>query len=426
MDKSLELWTEAKELFPGGVNSPVRAALKPYPFYVNRAKDAFIYSVDGARFIDYVLGYGPLILGHRDDRVMEKIVEQLRNGWLYGTPSPIEVELAKMILKHMYPGGKIRFVNSGTEATLTAIRLARGYTNRKYIIKFEGCYHGGNDYLLVSSGSAVEHYSVPLSKGILEDVAKYTLVAKFNDSNSVSKIMREYGEKVAAIIVEPVMGNLGVIPANYDFLRFLREVSDDYGSVLIFDEVITGFRLGLTGASGFYGVIPDLITLGKIIGGGFPVGAVLGKREIMDNLTPSGKVFNAGTFNAHPVTMAAGYATLEILESGEYRLASKATETITSVLGDLLSDKGITYTINRAESMFQVFFNVDEVRNADDARRSDSVMFDHFQRGLLKRGVFISPSRLEAIFTSTKHVSEVLEESIEALKDSVSELEGST
>ncbi|MCE4606239.1 MAG: glutamate-1-semialdehyde 2,1-aminomutase [Desulfurococcales archaeon] len=424
MDNSLKLWTEAKELFPGGVNSPVRATLKPYPFYVNRAKDAFIFSVDGAGFIDYVLGYGPLILGHKDDRVMEKIVEQLMNGWLYGTPSPIEVELARKILKHMYPGGKIRFVNSGTEATLTALRLARGYKNRKYIVKFDGCYHGSNDYLLVSSGSAVEHYSVPASKGILEDVAKYTLVAKFNDPYSVSRIMREYGDKVAAIIAEPIMGNLGVIPADYGFLRFLREVADEYGSLLIFDEVITGFRLGLNGASGFYGVKPDIVTLGKIIGGGFPVGAVLGRSDIMDNLTPSGKVFNAGTFNAHPVTMTAGYATLEILESGEYILASKAAETITSVLDDLLSDKGVIYTINRAGSMFQVFFNVDEVKNADDARRSDSILFEHFQRGLLKRGVFIAPSRLEAIFTSTKHTGAVLEESIEALKDVVSELEG--
>ncbi|MCE4614156.1 MAG: glutamate-1-semialdehyde 2,1-aminomutase [Desulfurococcales archaeon] len=424
MAYSWKLWSSAKDLFPGGVNSPVRAALKPYPFYANKAKDAFIYSVDGDRYIDYVLGYGPLILGHRDDRVLTRISEQLNNGWLYGIPAPVEVELARKILDHMYPDGKIRFVNSGTEATLIAIRLARGFTNRKYIVKFDGCYHGSNDYLLVSSGSAVEHYSVPASHGILGDTAKYTLVAKFNDPYSVTEIMEKHGNEVAAIIVEPVMGNLGVIPGDKGFLQFLRKISVEYGSLLIFDEVITGFRLALSGATGYYGIKPDLVTLGKIIGGGFPVGAVLGRKDIMDLLTPLGKVFNAGTFNAHPVIMTAGLATLEILEKGELMAASQAAEILSSTLTDLLDDIKITYTINRVESMFQVFFNVEQVKNADDARRSDTALFEKFQRGLLERGVFIAPSKSESIFTSTKHRSEILEETIEALKETVPRLGG--
>jgi glutamate-1-semialdehyde 2,1-aminomutase len=424
MSSSRDLWFRAKTLFPGGVNSPVRAALKPYPFFVRRAEGAYIYTVDGNKLIDYVLGYGPLILGHRDDEVFSKVANQLKEGWLYGAPTQVEVELAEKILYHMYPGGKIRFVNSGTEATLTAIRLSRGFTGRKYLVKFDGCYHGSNDYLLVSSGSAVEHYSIPSSMGVLEEVARYTLVARFNDQNSVEEIMEKHGDDVAAIIVEPVMGNLGVIPGKKEFLSFLRKITSEYGSLLIFDEVITGFRLGLSGASGYYGVSPDIMTLGKIIGGGFPIGAVLGKREIMDYLAPSGKVFNAGTFNAHPVTMAAGLSTIEVLEKGVLKIASKAAELLSSTLEDLLVDKNVIHALNRVESMFQVFFNVEQVENAEQARKSDARLFEKFQRNLLERGVFIAPSNLESIFTSTKHTDEIIEHSVEALKDSVALLGG--
>ncbi len=422
MTGSYDLWMEALNLFPGGVNSPVRASLKPYPFYVERAEGVYLYTVDGKKYMDFVLGYGPLILGHRDRRVLEKVIDQVERGWLYGTPAPVEVELARKILGHMYPGGKIRFVNSGTEATLAAVRLARGYTGRKYIVKFDGCYHGSNDYLLVSSGSAVEHYGIPASKGILDDVAKYTVVAEFNSVESVERIMERYGDDVAGVIVEPVMGNLGVIPGRREFVEYLRKITREYGSLLIFDEVITGFRLGLSGASGYYNVKPDLVTLGKIIGGGFPVGAIAGRPDVMDELSPKGKVFNAGTFNAHPVTMAAGLATLEILEQGEISYADRAAEEISKALRDELDDKDFDYALNRVASMFQVFLGVERVENASMARRSNGELHGKLQRALLEKEVFIAPSRLEAIFTSTKHTGEDLEKAIEAFTAAVREL----
>jgi len=422
MTASYDLWMEALSLFPGGVNSPVRASLKPYPFYVERAEGVYLYTVDGKKYMDFVLGYGPLILGHRDRRVLEKVIDQVERGWLYGTPAPVEVELARKILGHMYPGGKIRFVNSGTEATLTAVRLARGYTGRKYIVKFDGCYHGSNDYLLVSSGSAVEHYGIPASKGILDDAARYTVVAEFNSVESVERIMERYGDDVAGVIVEPVMGNLGVIPGRREFIEYLRKITREYGSLLIFDEVITGFRLGLSGASGYYNVKPDLVTLGKIIGGGFPVGAIAGRPDVMDELSPKGKVFNAGTFNAHPVTMAAGLATLEILEQGEISYADRAAEEISKALGDELDDKDFDYALNRAASMFQVFLGVERVENASMARRSNGELHGKLQKALLEKEVFIAPSRLEAIFTSTKHTGEDLENAIEAFTAAVREL----
>ena len=422
MTGSYDLWMEALNLFPGGVNSPVRASLKPYPFYVERAEGVYLYTVDGKRYMDFVLGYGPLILGHRDRRVLEKVIDQVERGWLYGTPAPVEVELARKILGHMYPGGKIRFVNSGTEATLTAVRLARGYTGRKYIVKFDGCYHGGNDYLLVSSGSAVEHYGIPASKGILDDAARYTVVSEFNSVESVERIMERYGDDVAGVIVEPVMGNLGVIPGRREFIEYLRKITREYGSLLIFDEVITGFRLGLSGASGYYNVKPDLVTLGKIIGGGFPVGAIAGRPDVMDELSPKGKVFNAGTFNAHPVTMAAGLATLEILEQGEISYADRAAEEISKALRDGLDDKDFDYALNRVASMFQVFLGVERVENASMARRSNGELHGKLQKALLEKEVFIAPSRLEAIFTSTKHTGEDLEKAIEAFTAAVREL----
>ncbi len=422
MTASYDLWMEALSLFPGGVNSPVRASLKPYPFYVERAEGAYLYTVDGKKYMDFVLGYGPLILGHRDRRVLEKVIDQVERGWLYGTPTPVEVELARKILGHMYPGGKIRFVNSGTEATLTAVRLARGYTGRKYIVKFDGCYHGSNDYLLVSSGSAVEHYGIPASKGVIDEVARYTIVAEFNSVESVERIMERYGDDVAGVIVEPVMGNLGVIPGRREFIEYLRKITREYGSLLIFDEVITGFRLGLSGASGYYNVKPDLVTLGKIIGGGFPVGAIAGRADVMDELSPKGKVFNAGTFNAHPVTMAAGLATLEILEQGELSYADRAAEEVSKAIRDELGDMGINYALNRAASMFQVFLGVERVENASMARKSNGELHGKLQRALLEKGVFIAPSRLEAIFTSTKHTGEELEKAVEAFTTAVREL----
>jgi len=415
--RSLELWRRAQSLFPGGVNSPVRAAVKPYPFYVERGEGPYLYTVDGERLIDYVLAYGPLILGHRHPRVEEAVRRQLERGWLYGTPTEAEIRLAEKILSYFHPGGMVRFVNSGTEATMAAIRLARGVTGRKYIVKFNGCYHGAHDAVLVGAGSAAAEYGVPSSKGVPEEVAKLTLIARYNDLDSVEKIMKKHGNEVAAIIVEPVAGNAGVIPPEPGFLKGLREIADRYGALLIMDEVITGFRLGLRGAQGYYGVKGDITTLGKIIGGGFPVGAIVANKEIMENFTPSGKVFQAGTFNAHPVTMAAGYATIEVLETGEpYRVAREAAEKIAKALDDLASRAGLDYTINHIESMLQIFFHKGPVRSPEDAMQSDKKLYQRLHEELLKLGVFIAPSQLEAIFTSGAHTGEAVEETLTALE----------
>jgi glutamate-1-semialdehyde 2,1-aminomutase len=416
--RSYELYNISVKIFPGGVNSPVRAAVKPYPFFVERAEGAYIYTVDGQRLVDYVMGYGPLILGHRHPEVEAFVIEQIKRGWLYGAPHELELELARKILGYYMPSGMIRFVNSGTEATMTAIRLARGVTGRRYIVKFDGCYHGAHDYVLVAAGSAAAEYGVPSSEGVPPEVAKLTFVASFNDLGSVERIMQKHGNEVAAIIVEPVVGNSGVIPPDPEFLKGLRELADRYGALLILDEVITGFRLGLGGAQSYYGVRGDLVTLGKIIGGGFPVGAVVGPRDIMENLTPSGKVFNAGTFNSHPVSMAAGLATIRVLESGTpYEVARSAAQELVKAIRDLIEDSGIKATLNHVESMFTVFFTEDEVKRPEDARKANREMYSKFQQLLLKRGVFVSGSQMEAAFTSAAHTKEVVEETIEALKE---------
>ena len=417
---SEQLHREALEVLVGGVNSPVRAAVRPYPFFVRAAKGPYIYTEDGERLIDYVLGYGPLILGHADERVLRAVESQLEKGWLYGAPTRLEVELARKIVAHVMPGGKVRFVNSGTEATMTAIRLARGSTGRKKIIKFDGCYHGSHDYVLVQAGSAASEYGIPNSAGVPPEAASLTLVARFNDLESAEKAARAAGDDLAAIIVEPVIGNMGVIPPSKDFLRGLREIASTYGALLIFDEVITGFRVSLGGAQEYYGVRADIVTLGKIIGGGFPIGAVVASREIMKNLAPEGPVFNAGTFNAHPISMAAGLATLEVLETTDaLSKASRAAGELAEYMEEVGRGK---LTVNRVESMFQAFFGVGEVRSADDARKADRQAYARFHELLRKRGVFVAPSQFEAIFTSAAHTDDAIAETMDAMKQALSEL----
>lgn len=416
---SIELWRQALELFPGGVNSPVRAAVKPYPFYVIKGEGPYIYTIDKAKLIDYVLGYGPLILGHSHPEVREKIISQVVNGWLFGTPTEFEVKLAQKIVTHVPSAQKVRFVNSGTEATMLAIRLARGFTNREKILKFDGNYHGAHDYVLVDAGSAASEYGVPNSLGVPGEVAKLTLVCQYNDLECVEKVLES--ESIAAVIVEPVMGNMGVILPQKDFLKGLRELTKTYNSLLIFDEVITGFRLGLSGAQGYFGVIPDLTTLGKIIGGGLPIGAVAGHKKIMDYLTPAGKVFNAGTFNANPLSMIAGIATIEVLERGKaYEVAREAAKSIVEELELIV--KG-PYTMNTIESMFQIFFDVKNVNNTNDARKANREKYAKFHEGLLRNGIFIPPSQFETIFTSGVHTSDVVNETIEKMKKVLSDLE---
>jgi glutamate-1-semialdehyde 2,1-aminomutase len=414
---SLRLYEEAKEVLVGGVNSPVRAAVRPYPFFVRAAKGAYLFTEDGEKLVDYVLGYGPLILGHANDHVAHRVVEQVERGWLYGAPSRSEVELARKIVSYVMPGGKVRFVNSGTEATMTAIRLARGYTRKAKVLKFDGCYHGAHDYVLVQAGSAASEFGVPNSLGVPPQAASLTLIARFNDVDSAERAARSAGDDLAAIIVEPVIGNMGVIPPTKDFLKALRELADRHGALLIFDEVITGFRLSLGGAQEYFGVRADIVTLGKIIGGGFPVGAIAARREIMDMLAPLGQVFNAGTFNAHPVTMAAGLATLEVLEGGDgLRRASRAAEEVAKAL------EASGYTVNRVESMFQIFFVKRPVKDADDARRANRELYAKFHETLRRLGVFSPPSQYESWFTSTAHDDEALNLTVNAVEGALREL----
>ncbi len=403
-ERSRSLYERALKLFPGGVNSPVRALVEPHPFYVERGEGAYLYTVDGAKLLDMVLGYGPLILGHRHPKVMEAIVDALERGWLYGAPSEAEVRLAEKILGYVKPGGMVRFVNSGTEATMTAIRLARGYTGRRLIVKFDGCYHGSHDSVLVAAGSAAGELGVPASEGVPREVAGLTLVARYNDLESVDRLFERHGDDIAAVIVEPVAANMGVVPPVKGFLEGLRRVTRERGALLIFDEVVTGFRIAMGGAQEYYGVDADIVTLGKVVGGGLPIGVVVAEKRIMERLAPSGKVFNAGTFNAHPLAMAAGLATIEVLEREGLSKASKFMGAVAEVLAEEAGRLGIPHVVNRVESMAQIFFTErGSVENAEDARSSDQRLYKALHREMLKEGVFIAPSQMEALFSSNAH-----------------------
>ncbi|MCG3109408.1 Glutamate-1-semialdehyde 2,1-aminomutase [Metallosphaera sp. J1] len=415
---SSELWNKAQSLFAGGVNSPVRAAVKPFPFYTRSAKGAYLVTEDSKRLIDFVLGYGPLILGHAHPRVIEAVKDQLERGWLYGTPSKAEVELASLITKHIPTAQKVRFVNSGTEATMTALRLSRGFTGRSKILKFDGNYHGAHDYVLIDAGSAASEFGVPFSHGIPSEVSSTVLVCPYNDLVCTESVLRR--EEIAGVIVEPVMGNMGVIPPEKDFLPGLRKLTSEYGAVLIFDEVITGFRLGLGGAQSYFGVKPDLTTLGKIIGGGFPIGAVCGRKDIMDQLTPSGRVFNAGTFNANPISMTAGIATIHELERGEvYRVSEKAARILSEEIDGAIR---MDHVVNRVYNFFQFFLGVRDVKNAGDARKAKRDLYVRIHENLLRDGVFIPPSQFEALFTSGAHDEEVVNQSAKVFKKVLEDL----
>ena len=412
-------WLErARRVLVGGVNSTVRAFTRPRPLIAVGGEGPYLYDAEYGRLLDYVMGYGPLIHGHAHPEVRRRVEEAIESGWLFGATTPLEVMLAEKILKYVYPGGKIRFVNSGTEATMLAVRLARAVTGREYIVKFDGCYHGAHDYVLVGAGSAAAHIGAPKSPGIPRCVAERTLVARYNDLGSVEEIFSEAGESIATVIVEPVIGNMGVIPPAKGFLEGLRRITRRHGALLIMDEVITGFRLAMGGAQEYYGVRADLVTLGKIIGGGFPVGAVAGPSEIMDNLTPEGKVFNAGTFNGHPASMAAGLATIELLErlGGPSRAAEHA-RALEDIIRTVLDGHGVTYALNRVESMLQFFVGVEKVESPEDARRADKSLYLRLHESLLRRGVLIAPSQFEAVFSSTVHgpgEAELFEEAFRA------------
>jgi glutamate-1-semialdehyde 2,1-aminomutase len=415
--RSKTLFEEARRHIPGGVNSPVRA-FEPNPFFVKEAKGARIYDVDGKEYIDYVMGYGPLLFGHANERIINRVKEAVERGTLYGAPTEEEVELARRI-KRFYPSIEmVRLVNSGTEATMHAIRLARGFTGRRKIIKFEGCFHGSHDSVLVKAGSGALTFGIPSSSGVLEDTARHTLVSRYNDISLTEDIARKNRDDLAAIIVEPVMANSGLIPPDMEFLRGLRSIADELGCVLIFDEVVTGFRLSPGGAQEYYGVKADLTTLGKVLGGGFPIAAFGGREEIMRNISPSGRIYQAGTFSGNPVSVAAALAVMEMINEGIYSYLRDYGKKLVSAIRDIIDDRNLKATVNHVESMFQIFFT-DRVRTYEEALSSDLKKFRTYFMKMLEKGIFIPPSQFETCFISTAHSDEEMKITIEALDEAL-------
>jgi len=423
MSKNADFFQEAKSLIPGGVNSPVRSfgSVPMDPPFIKRGRGAHLWDEDGNEYIDYIGSWGPLILGHAPQDVIEYIKIVLENGTSFGAPTELENKLASEIIKLVPSVEKIRMVNSGTEATMSAIRLARGYTGRDKIIKFEGCYHGHGDSFLIKAGSGALTQGQPDSPGVPESLAQETLIAQYNAPESVQDLLREYGgDAFAAIIVEPVAGNMGTIPPAQGFLEGLRSLCDNNDILLIFDEVMTGFRVAAGGAQERYGVMPDLTTLGKIIGGGMPVGAYGGKEEIMDYVAPDGPVYQAGTLSGNPVAVAAGLKTLQLLQ-GE--MVYEALETISSKLedgmNDNLEDAGVPGQINRVGSMFCQYFSENPVRNYEDAAGADRDMFNAYFTEMLNNGIYIAPSPFEAGFISLAHTDADIDQTLEAHRSAV-------
>ena len=425
MVSNRELFKEAVKYLPGGVNSPVRAfkSVGGEPIIVKKGYGAYIEDIEGNRYIDFLMSWGPLILGHAYPDVVKAVKEATENGLSYGLTNLYEIELAKEVINAVPSAEKVRFVNSGTEAVMSAIRLARGITGRKYIVKFEGCYHGHYDSVLVSAGSGVATLGIPGTPGIPEEIAKLTYVLPYNDSEAVKKLFEEKGETIAAVIVEPVAGNMGVVIPEVEFLKTLRKITENYGAVLIFDEVITGFRLALGGAQEYFGIKPDLTTLGKVIGGGMPVGAYAGAEKYMSKVAPEGDIYQAGTLSGNPVAMAAGLATLRVLKkTNPYKELEKKTKTFAGEISKLLTEKGIPHTVNQIGSMFTVFFTEGPVRNYGDAKGSNLEIFAKFFKALLKNGVLIPPSQFEAWFLSVAHDDKVLEEALERIEKAIGEI----
>tara|TARA_Y100001973_G_scaffold29786_2_gene45072 strand:+ start:4211 stop:5491 length:1281 start_codon:yes stop_codon:yes gene_type:complete len=426
MSRSEDLFAQAQLTIPGGVNSPVRAfnGVGGSPIFIERADGAYMYDADGQRYIDYVGSWGPMILGHNNAAIREATHAAVERGLSFGTPTASEITMAEKIISLVPSIEKVRMVNSGTEATMTAIRLARGYTGRDKILKFEGCYHGHADALLVKAGSGALTLGVPNSPGIPEDFAKHTLTVTFNDLDSVRAIFKEMGDDIATIIVEPVAGNMNCIPPAPGFLEGLREICDEYGSVLIFDEVMSGFRVARGGAQEFYKVTPDLTTLGKVIGGGMPVGAFGGKREIMDYIAPVGPVYQAGTLSGNPVAMAAGLAALNQLDDAElYPQLTAKVERLVNGMQQLADDAEVPFTTNRAGSMFGFFFSKDkQVSSYQQATECNMEHFKKFYHSMLKQGVYLAPSAFEAGFMSAAHTDADIDATLAAAKVAFAEL----
>jgi glutamate-1-semialdehyde 2,1-aminomutase len=421
LEKSKTLFEEAQKYLVKGVNSPVRY-FKPFPFFVEKAKDCYLFDVDGNKYIDYCLAYGPMVLGHANEAIINAVKEQLELGTAYGCPTEKEIILAKEVIDRIPCAEMVRFVNSGTEATMSAIRLARGVTGKKKIIKFDGAYHGAHDYVLVKSGSGALTHGTPNSPGIPEETTKNTILIPFNDEDAITKAIKENKDEIACLIVEPVMGNVGCILPKEGYLKFLREITEENGILLIFDEVITGFRLARGGAQEYFDVVPDLATLGKILGGGFPIGAIVGKNEIMEQMSPSGPIYQAGTFNGNPVSITAGIETLKQLDDKFYKETTKTAEKLANYLREVSEKYNIPAKVYNIASMFQIYFNENEVLNYEIAKQSNTDLFMKYFWNLLENGVFIPPSQFECCFTSIKHNDEVIEKTINTIEEAFKKL----
>ena len=425
LENSEKLYNRAVDLIPGGVNSPVRAcrSVGCNPVFIDRAIGCYLFDADGNRFIDYVGSWGPMILGHRPAPIIEAVRRVMERGTSFGAPTDLEVELAEKIVSAIPSVEMVRMVNSGTEATMSAIRLARGFTGRDTIIKFDGCYHGHADTLLVAAGSGVATLAIPGSPGVPESVAGHTLSLPFNDLDAVWDVFETRGAQIAAVIVEPVAGNMGLVPPAEGFLEGLRKLTEQHGSLLIFDEVMTGFRVAYGGAQALYGVSPDLTTLGKIIGGGFPVGAYGGRKQVMEQIAPQGAVYQAGTLSGNPVAMAAGIATLRELDhDGFYDALDQKAERLTGGLQTAAGAADIPVQISRVGSMVGMFFTEHPVTNFDEAKTSDLDRFTDYYQAMLARGVYLAPSQFEALFVSSAHNLEHIDDTITAAEEVMGEL----
>ena len=421
MGLSEELFDRAVKVIPGGVNSPVRAygAIGIAPRFIDRADGCHIYDVDGKEYVDYIDSWGPMILGHNFPEVKESVLKACEKGLSFGCATAIEVEMAEFICDHIPHVDMVRMVNSGTEAVMSAVRVARGFTGKNKIIKFAGCYHGHSDAMLVSAGSGVMTSGVPDSAGVPKGCTEDTMTAVYNDLDSVRALMEQADGQTAAVIVEAVGANMGVVPPKKGFLEGLRKLCDEYGALLIFDEVITGFRLAFGGAAEYFGVTPDLVTYGKIIGAGMPVGAYGGRREIMELVSPVGKVYQAGTLSGNPIAMAAGLTQLKYLYEHQeiYKDLEKKGKRLYGGMEKILAEKNLPYHINHVSSLGSLFFTEQEVVDYTSAKSSDTKAFSEYFKGMLAQGIHMAPSQFEAMFLSAAHTDEIIDQTLEAVRN---------
>lgn len=419
LERSKALFEEAKRFIPGGVNSPVRAfkSVGGTPLFIAKAKGSKIYDADGNEYVDYVGSWGPMILGHAHPAVVRAVRDAVEKGTSYGAPTELEIEMAKLVVEAVPSIEKVRFVSSGTEAVMSAIRLARGYTGREKIIKFEGCYHGHSDSLLAKAGSGLLTLGIPGTPGVTEGTAKDTIVLPYNNLEAVKEAFEKEGENIACVIVEPIAGNMGVVPPKPGFLEGLRKITMEYGALLIFDEVITGFRVSYGGAQELYKVMPDLTTLGKIIGGGLPVGAFGGKAEIMDFVAPEGPVYQAGTLSGNPLAMAAGIAVLKTLKEGSaYTYLERMSAVLSAGLKEAFEEAGVPHFMTRVGSMMCIFFTDSEVYDYATAAKSDTELYARYFWGMIEEGCYFAPSQFEAAFVSVAHTEPDIEKTVEAAR----------